>query len=243
MKKIAIFVEGHCGLVFVRRMLLLLFDNSKLSFDCCEWRSRELGGIPYPYRPPDPEIYFLIIDAAGDQAVLSAIKEREKGLFEKGYDGIIGVRDMYSEAYIRRAGRTIDNGVTTQFLEGWHQTIDYMSEPAKIKLHISIMELEAWFLGMYELFPELDASLSMDAIKSQLGFDLETCDPQTDFFHPSKVLSDIFQLMGAQYRKSQDDIERICSKIKMSDFADATENGRCACFRKFQDEILKWQRV
>ena len=241
MKKIALFVEGHCGLVFARSVLLLLFDNSKLSLDCYEWRSHILRSVRRKYHAPKPEIYFLIIDAAGDQAVLSAIKEREKGLFEKGYDAIIGLRDMYSEMYIRRAGRAIDNAVSNQFLQGWQKTIGAMSKPEKIRLHLSIMELEAWFLGMYAIFPKLHPDLSMDAIAAKIGHHLEKCDPQTTFFHPSTVLGEILQLAGSGYKKSRHDIERICSKIELSDLDKATQNGRCASFADFMEHILNWR--
>ena len=89
--------------------------------------------VPYSISPPSPSIHFLIVNAANDSKTMSAIKERERYLWEKGYDVIIGVRDMYSEAYCKRSS-DIDDEVINDFIQEHRSLIQRMSNPDKIHL-------------------------------------------------------------------------------------------------------------
>jgi len=90
MKRIAIFTEGQTELIFIREFLFRIVDPSKLRIECFELLAHTLSSVPFSYSSPAPEVYFLIIDAHGDDGVLSAIREREKQLIEKGrYERII----------------------------------------------------------------------------------------------------------------------------------------------------------
>ena len=105
MRKVAVFTEGQSELVFVRHLLLRVADPSKLSFECHELLAGRLSPVPYRYCGANPEVHFMIVNVHCDEGVLSSIRQREKGLIEKsGYEGILGLRDMYSAAYTRRSG-------------------------------------------------------------------------------------------------------------------------------------------
>ena len=240
MRRIAIFVEGQSALIFVRQMLFLLIDNSKLSFECWEWHKYELRlCLKFNhYHSPDPDIHFTIIDSRNDEGVLTALKERERGLLERGFEKIIGLRDMYSENYHKRAGSNINDQVTNAFINEWERVIQEMSDPSKIKIHVSIMELEAWFLGMYSIFERINDKLSVDYILDKLGFDLRSVDPQKEFFHPKVKLVQVLDLVNLKYDTSRDHIEKICNQIKPEDFNEAFERGRCSNFKDFYGEIL-----
>jgi hypothetical protein len=172
---------------------------------------------PFDYPNPHAEVCFLIVNVGQDEKVLSAIKEREEDLIKKGFERIIGLRDMYSGEYSKRSPREIDNRVTREFIDGLNSTIQKMSEPSKIRMHIAIMELEAWFLGMYDIFGKINSRLSVDYIEEELGFNLAEIDPQTQFFKPAEEVNRIFQLIGDP---------------------DAFNNGRCSSFREFYEEML-----
>ena len=159
-------------------------------------------------------------------------------MLENGFEKIIALRDMYSQNYRRRAGAEINDRVTNQFITEWQRTIQRMSNPSQIKMHISIMELEAWFLGMYNIFERIDSKLTVDYIADKLGFNLKSVDPQKEFFHPKEKLSLVLALADRQYGKSRDEVENICSQITPTDFCNALENGRCGSFRDFYEEIL-----
>lgn len=107
----------------------------------------------------------------------------------------------------------------------------------RIKMHCSIMELEAWFLGMYNIFKKKNPMLTVEYIENKLSFNLKKCDPQK-FLHPTKQLDNIFNLFRERYDKSYGSIESLCSDITSEDIQNAFENGRCESFLQFYDEIM-----
>lgn len=240
MKRIAIFAEGQTELIFIRNFLLKVLDPSKLSFECYELISHQPFTVPYQYPNPSAEIHFLILDVHGDEGVLSSIKEREKNLIEgSGYDRIIGLRDMYCHEYVKRSPGVINNEFSNLIIQRHNQTVRDMRYPDRIKLFFAIMEIEAWFLGMYNLFEKIDSVLTVEYIKQKLGIDLITTDPQKQFYRPSDQVNSIFQLCGREYKKKQGEIESICSNMDSSDLDTAKENNRCSCFDDFCQEITR----
>lgn len=237
MSKVAIFVEGQSEQIFIRHLLLQTMDCSKVSFTCLRLYAGKTIPARFDYPNPHAEMSFLIVNVGQDEKVLSEIKEREEDLIKQGFDRIIGLRDMYSEKYLKRSPSGIDNSVTRAFIDGWNSTIQSMSEPSKIKMHIAIMELEAWFLAMYDIFSRINSRLSVDYIEKELGFNLADIDPQNEFFKPAEEVHRIFQIVGARYQKSKHDVESICSRINTNDLCNAFKNRRCSSFRNFYEEM------
>lgn len=238
MRKVVIFTEGQSEQIFIRHLLLQTMDCSKVSFRCLRlYAGREIPA-KFDYLNPNAEINFLIVNVGQDEKVLSIIKEREANLIRKGFERIIGLRDMYSEEYSKRSPSEINNSITRLFIDGWNSTIQKMSNPSKIRMHIAIMELEAWFLGIYDIFKRINSILSVEYIENELGFNLADIDPQTEFFKPAEEVNRIFQLVGLQYKKKEHDLESICSKINTDDLCNAFKNGRCSRFKDFYEELL-----
>ena len=238
MSKVAIFVEGQSEQIFIRHLLLRTMDCSKVSFICLRLYAGKTIPARFDYPNPHAEMSFLIVNVGQDEKVLSEIKEREEDLIKQGFDRIIGLRDMYSEKYLKRSPSGIDNSVTTAFIDGWNSTIQRMSKPSKIKIHIAIMELEAWFLGIYDIFKRINSILSVEYIENELGFNLADIDPQTEFFKPAEEVNRIFQLVGLQCKKKEHDVESICSNINNDDLYNSFKNGRCSRFKDFYEELL-----
>lgn len=238
MSRVAIFVEGQSELIFLRHCLPLVLGWDKISFECWELYANRMNPVSHKHTNKDAETHFWILNVGNDERVLSAVKEREEWLIQKGYEKIIALRDMYSEAYCNRSGGEINDATTADFRKAWQETIQKMSNPDKIKVHAAIMELEAWFLGMYNLFERLNPALNINYIEEKLGFNLNIIDPQTEFFKPADIVDNILQLVRLPYKKSEHDVESICSKIDINDFPTAFANGRCISFKNFYDELL-----
>lgn len=237
MKKIVVFTEGQSEMIFVRNFLSKKIDNTKLSFVCYKLHGDDFQGVPYRHNPPKPAFHFMIVDVGNDSRVLSAIKEREGQLFEKGFKEIIGLRDMYSKEYKKMSPGVINDTVSRKFVNSCDGEIKKMSNPASITIIFSIMELETWFLSMYSIFEKLDARLTVSNIKRRLGYNLKQIDPQKEFFKPSSEIEKIMKLCGCDYRKSANDIEKITSKMEINDFEIAIENNRCDSFNRFSQKI------
>lgn len=240
MKKIAVFVEGQGEQIFVRNLLFHLVDPSVLSFNCFRLHANREHSAPYQFPNPNAEVYYQIVNVSNDEKVLSAIKEREKRLFNKGFVKIIGLRDMYSRAYRERSKGVINDQISKKFIESTAAVIAKMNNPEQISLHFSIMELEAWWLSMYNLFSKIDPVLTVDFIEKKLGYDLSTIDPEKYFFHPALEIGKILQLVGTPYKKRFGDFEKITSHIDFSDVIEAIDHNRCESFRKFCDDLTSY---
>ncbi|MCB0208480.1 MAG: DUF4276 family protein [Anaerolineae bacterium] len=233
MRKVAIFTEGQGELIFVRELLFKIMGYEDLSIACFALRSERFIDVPYKFGSPDSaSIHFLIVNVGNDEKVLSAIAERETELVNRGYDKIIGLRDMYSNAYRKRA-TTVDQQIIDAFKQAHDTTIQRMRHADRIQLFFAIMELEAWFLSMYNLFQKLDSSLTCALIEEQMGFNLETVNPENAFFRPAKILAALLNLAGISYDKSTGMMESLINQIDTTDIDEAIENGRCNSFARF----------
>jgi len=195
--------------------------------------------FPVPYRccSPNASLHYLLVNVGNDEAVLSAVKERQENLMSKGYDVVIGLRDMYSRAY-RKRSRCIDDSVTDSFIRAQEDIIRQMSNHDRIHVFFAIMELESWLLSMYRLFERIHPSLSCAYIESRLGFNLSLVNPEVEFFHPAVEFRGILELAGMRYTKSKDQMESILSKMVPPDIDDALEEGRHSrSFAAFLSEV------
>ncbi len=240
MRKVAIFVEGQTEQIFTRHVLLKILDSSKLRIEFRKFIGNVLHKALPDHANAHAKVYFLVIDAGNDEKVLTHIKERERGLFENGFERVIGLRDMYSGEYDKESEGKISNNVTRKFVEAHRSAIQKMSTPSKVEIYFAIMEIEAWFLGMHKVFARINRRLDVGHIKKELGYDLSRINPQTKFFRPTVEVDRIFRLVRLRYSKKKSRVERLVQKIVKEDFDDAVKNRRCRSLKDFYGEIARW---
>jgi hypothetical protein len=236
MKKIAIFAEGQTEVIFLRKLIEVVFEyNYNLfSFVSYTLNGSNLQKFRGSYIPPEPFVHFMVVNVQGDTKVLSAIKERERKLFIDGFDEIIGLRDMYSEEY-EKLSNIVSDDLNKKFIDGSNLQIQKLSEPDKVKLFFSVMEIEAWFLSMYEIFGKLKKGISDVETLNIIGGDLDHVER---IFHPSNKLIQIFDRLEDSYKKRESDIEKIVSVIEEENILKATErNHSFKCFYHKINEI------
>lgn len=236
-KKIAIFVEGQTELVFLRHILSNCFNLEKISFECLDLEGNE---IPYPYTNEHAIIHFQIINIGNDEKVLAEIKRRESDLFLKGFEAIIGLRDMYSEQYDKKSKGKINKDITDKFIENANEEINKMSKPDKIYYHFAIMEIEAWLLAMYENFERIDDSLTLEFLNDLLKSKLELIDCEEEFYKPSREMYAIFKSINSNYSKSKSVSEKIVANLSIGDFESLIKRQVCQSFQKFYNTITKY---
>ena len=237
MKKIAIFTEGQSEQIFIRHLLINLIGYGDLSFKCKKLYRDSFDDVPYQFDSPDPKFHFLIINTCGDEKVLSVIIERVDTLRSAGFEKFIGIRDMYCDIYQKKSPDRIDEALNQQIIISANKAIQNMDNPNQIILHFSVMEMEAWILSMYNLFPKINENLTLDFINENLGYNLSEIDPQQEFYKPSEDLNNIFSLVGLSYKKKFSQMESICSNIVGLDYENAIENGRCKNFVNLYSDI------
>jgi len=238
MRRFAIFVEGQTELITVRELLLKKIYYV-VSIECRTlFKNGELRKAPYDFDNPNAQFHFQIINVGNDNAVLSRILRREKLMWSVGYERIIGLRDMYSRAYRDFSPQKIDHKITQKFIDEANKTIKNKSQcPEKIIMCFAIMEIEAWFLGMYQIFERIDQRLTVEYIKTQTGIDLKNVNPEIEFFHPANQIEEIYKIAGLSYDKSKGDIEAIAKHITLEYLTDLINSGKCHSFHQFYQAL------
>jgi Domain of unknown function (DUF4276) len=239
MKKIAIFVEGQTELIFVREYLLKQFEYQGIDLECRNlFKDNKIQSAEYDFPNDEATIHFQIINVGGDENVLPRILNREQLLWNAGYERIIGLRDMYSDKYIEEMGqpRRIIPELILEFIEGANEAIEQKAVmPQNIKFHFAIMELEAWFLGIPNLWER--KGISNQSIKDKIGFDLSEIDPETTFLHPAETIKDILKITNETYRKQASEVESLVGKITKQDFEDLQNSQKCNSFKEFTSNL------
>jgi hypothetical protein len=235
--KTAIFVEGQTELVFVREYLLKSFDYQDISIDCYTlFTDSNFHPTEYAFSNDATTNHFQIINVGNDNAVLTRILNREKHLWNVGFSRIIGLRDMYSKSYrelAKEAGK-IDFDLNEKIKQSTKEQIEKKAEkPNQVHFSFAIMEAESWILGFHDCFEKINPLLTVDYIRTYLGFDLEKIDPETTFFHPAKTMEDIYQLANETYKKNKGNIEAIMASLQKDSFENLRNGDKCASFGEF----------
>jgi len=239
MIKTAIFVEGQTELIIVREFLLKWYDYG-ISLNCFNLpNKKDYSQAEYEFPNPTANKFFLIINCGSDVAVLPSLLIQEKYLFNKGYSKIIGLRDMYSEAYKRAVkNRTVSMEINQKIIQANNDEIEHLSSNNNnIHFHFAIMEIEAWLWGLKDVFQKIDQRLSNKYILEQTGFNIETDDPETTFFHPSVQLAKLFSSIGKSYDKSKEDVDQLANQIEKTDYQNLLESPKCNSFNAFLSSV------
>lgn len=237
MKKIVVFTEGRGELIFIRHLLIQIVGYEHLSFQCFDLISDTYRKVSYTLDNPNALIYFEIINVGTDTRVLSSITKYHNRYIELGYD-IIGLRDMYSEEYKKKSG-VINQDVSSYFQDLVKDYLNKLNNPERIHFFFAVMELEAWFLGLYKILERVNPLLNVENIRVQLGFDLEAVDPETNFFHPAIKFAQVLNLANINYDKHTGEVESFVSRILLNDIHDFVSADCCNSFVLLFSEIQR----
>lgn len=187
MRRLAIFVEGRTELLFVDRLIREIAESRKIAIQHNKIRGGGRDGktpksiivLQTPSVTSDNALYVLIVDCGGEQLVAQRVREEHAYLTNKGYELVVGLRDVYpkfTQQDVPKLRHYLKYGIKTSL--------------APVEFLLAVMEIEAWFLAEYNHFPLIDPAITVDSIRSVLGFD-----PVND--HPSDRLSPASDMVAA----------------------------------------------
>lgn len=218
MKRIAFFVEGQTEQIFITRLLTEVLGASGLNIVS----KHVVGGTNVPRREiikkasisKQPRYMALIYDCGSDNRVKSVILENLQTLKDRGYEAVVGLRDLYplpiEELPQLQKGL---NYLPKRFKN--HSTIPY-------KIVIAVREVEAWFLAETKHYSKLSPKLTSSFIKKNLNFSPFEVDITTRR-HPAQDLNNIYRLAGKSYTKKRWQVEKL---MKQLDFRNLQHNVR-----------------
>lgn len=206
MKKISIFVEGQTERIFVEKLLSEYFTSGKLKTISCKLIGERLTKILELGNNINPEFYVLIFDVGGGERAVSVMLERADAMINsQGYNFLFALRDLNPEL-IANKNALIDK------IERLFANYTFKD---RMRFILAIKEIEAWFLGDYNLFSRINPSLTPQYIQSQTGYNLVNDNPE-DYDRPAQIIDDISQLIGQRYKKKAKDAYRITHRIDYS---------------------------
>ncbi len=197
MRRLAVFVEGYTELLFVDRLISEIAGPHNVVVEQRQIRGgvrvRPSFSLVTAMKTVTSEKYHvLVVDCGGEDSVRARINEQHQSLTNKGYEKIIGIRDVrpnFSYKDIPKLEMSLKRYVKTSLIP--------------VEFVLSVMEIEAWFLAEYHHFPKIHASISLDAVKKSLGFDPEHDDLGLRST-PTSDLRAAYQLGGEKYETAQD---------------------------------------
>lgn len=210
MYKIAFFVEGKTERLLIEKMIEEFAKPHAVFINSME---AEGGGrdkkTPVSYKAieikkelTNEQFYVLIVDCGGENNVKPRIDEEHKNLHDKGYELIIGIRDVRPKFGVATlsALKTIMN-----------TAIDKTLTPVMFVLPLA--EVEAWFLAEHTHFPKIEPTITSATISQQLGFD-PASDDMTLRANPADDLNACYQIGNRAYNKKK--AKRTIAALDMS---------------------------
>jgi len=206
MKKIAIFLEGKCELLFVEALIKTIADINHVSIEKIE-SSGGTGKRNFTIIEAKPinkktKYYLLLYNCGNDKQVKSDIRDQYESLKKAGYCKIIGIRDVYPDATLEDLN-LLRSGLISGF--------EHHDFPFVI-FCLGVMEFEAWLLAEYTHFNRFNPNITSERIIKELNIHIEEQN-YSSIPRPSKILSDIYWLEKISYDKSQATINNILSTI------------------------------
>lgn len=196
--KIAIFVEGLTELEFVRSFLISLYGSKGFHLQVKKQHGGKLILVVDDPAPGTTD-FVLLVNCQTDNQVKSQIRDQYPTLASAGYNCIIGLRDIYPDQHntLPRYKAALFAGLPTGNVP--------------IFMHLSVLEIEAWFLDELTHFQRIDPALTPTSI-SAAGYDLVNIKGE-QWPHPADTLDNIYRLAGKRYRKKTRHIQRTINAL------------------------------
>lgn len=203
-RRLAFFVEGKSEMLFIERLATEVAGAHNVVIE----QTRVRGGVNVPRsvetiqaarEVANERFYILIVDCGGDGLVKSRIIEEHQKLTDKGYEKIIGIRDVRPD-FSRQEVELLKRGLMTGF----------NTNLAPVAFILSVMEIEAWFLAEFNHYRAIHSDITVEAITARLGFDPVSGDP-SERDNPAEDLDATYKLAGRAYKKNN--VERTVNAL------------------------------
>jgi hypothetical protein len=205
-KKIACFVEGQTEQIFVEKLFKEIAGYKKISIETFKFQggkgNRRFDALKQSI-VKDAPFFVLLYNCDCDSQVLSDIKDQQESLTNRGYEKILGLRDLYPQPLDKK--QEIEKGI-----RGFLKVLQNKGIP--ISMNLAVMEVEAWFLAEWNYLAKIDNRLTCDFILQKCGLDLRNIDFEK-MAHPSQDLDKIYRLVSRKYDKSEITSQEIINNL------------------------------
>jgi hypothetical protein len=106
---------------------------------------------------------------------------------------------------------------------------------ARTRIHLAVMETEAWFLGEYRHLRKVSRKLTPEFIQKRLGFNPEK-DNMEERDRPAEDMKAVYRLVGHDYTKKRDRLNAVVGKLDFQYFTRGL-TGRMPSLDRFVKEL------
>ncbi len=205
MRRIAIFVEGLTEQILVRHMLESVMKNRDIAIQTVKISGGHNARISFTVMQAarvnrSTGYYVLIYDCGGETNVKGYLMTQRQSLVDKGYTFILGLRDVYPN---------FSHADIPKLKKGLNQV---PQKGAFTRIHLAVMETEAWFLGEYTHFLRISKKLTPGYIEKHLGFNPRTGSME-ERERPADDLKRVYRLVNQDYTKKRTRLSHIVDNL------------------------------
>jgi hypothetical protein len=235
MKKLAIFVEGLTEQILVRQMLQSVLGKHKIAVQAVKITGGHNVKMSFTvmraaHVDSRTDYYVLIYDCGGETNVKGYLLAHREKLVSNGYKMVLGLRDVYPNFEREDVGKLI-RGLNHRLPQ----------RKAKTRIHLAIMETEAWFLGEYKHLRKVSRKLTPEYVQKHLGFNPKT-ENMEERDHPAEDMKAVYQLVGHDYTKKRDRLNAVIAKIDFNFFTHEVAD-RMPSLRYFVKELDRFFKI
>lgn len=234
--KFTVFVEGQSEMLFVADVLQKYsnYDYTECGFHCINLVADNFNRVDYPSQGDfKSKNFYQIINANNDAQVNTRLKKDSPRLKDRGFDVIIGLRDVYGNEYNKLTSNV--RVVDLDKIKELHaiQTEAINNKDVDCRLHYAIMEFEAWMLALIENYIIKKGFDPADIFnKYNIIADIE------NIYHPYPIVQKVFEHCGESYGKHESDTLTFLSTLGVEDYENLRNSQRCPSFTKFINSLL-----
>ena len=217
MKRIAIFVEGLTEQILVRRMLEAVMERRNVAIQTVKISGGQSVRVSFTTMKAArvdryTRYYVLIYDCGGETNVKGYLMMQRRSLVDKGYSCILGLRDVYPN-FTHADIPKLKKGLNYQVPQ----------KGALTRIHLAVMETEAWFLGEYTHLLKVSQRLRPEFIEKHLGFNPKR-ENMEERECPSEDLRRVYRLADHDYTKKRNRLNSVVSKLDFNFFTHRLSN-------------------
>lgn len=209
-RRLAAVVEGQTEVLFLERLLRECANTNQIcirSVLAQGGRSAPRTVVEIKADSESGQPYYVLVYCSGtDSRVPTDVLDNYVGWANKGYVGIIGLRDLYPQPLARA------------FHVRQRMSYRQRTRPIKVVNILAIAEVEAWFVAEATHYCKVNAGLTAPVVVSTLGFDPAVHDVET-IGHPADELHRVYSSAGLAYRKDRNQINRTVDSLDMAEIA------------------------
>jgi hypothetical protein len=229
MKKLAIFVEGLTEQILVRHMLRAVLDRNRIAIQAVKITGGHNVRMSFTVMTAAhvdnlTDYYVLVYDCGGETNVKGYLMAHRDKLVSNGYSMVLGLRDVYPN-FERCDVEKLRRGLNYHLPQ----------KGARTRVHLAIMETEAWFLGEYRHLRKVSRKLTPEFIQKHLGFNPKTGNME-ERDRPADDMKAVYQLVGHDYTKKRDRLNAVVSKLDFQYFTHGLTQ-RMPSLERFVEEL------